>query len=234
MKKLVLLMAVLVSGVAMAQETVVERKENGFAVVKDGDGTLRTIYSPTPQFALNRLLAEESRGRNDAAMIFKQKWERRSDAELDAFADELVRLVMETPSRKVADYAIYALRSHKRGLEILTDIYENLDGTEAVPKYFMLWDIFRVPGGKDYVMNLYASLERPAAPCKLRPQGIIIKDGKRLNPDPPEEEQCPYKTQWCEVAQFLVGKELADPAYVYPICDKHWVYEDGRWGRRKY
>ena len=230
MKNLVLLMAVLVSGVAMAQETVVERKENGWIVIKDGNGELRTAYSPTPQFALNAILAEKPRGKIDAARIFRQKWERRSDAELDAFADELVKLVMETPSRKVANSAVYALRSHKRGLEILIDIYENPQNTRV-----SLGDIFRMPGGgEEYVMNLYASLEPPAEPCKLRPQMSLMKDGKEQYPVPPKEELCPYETQWCDVAQFLVHKEVADPHYVYPICDKHWVYEDGRWGRIVY
>lgn len=232
MKKLVLLMAVLFSGVAMAQETVVERKENGFAVVKDGNGTLRIIYSPTPQYVL-QAIREGKAGVRDALIVFQQKAERRSDAELDAFADELVRLVQEAPSRKVALDAIYALGSYERGLEVLIDIYENLDGTEAVSNRSMLRIIFHMPGGgEDYVMNLYASLERPAEPCKLRPYSIPMVDGKRIGPPvPPEEEQCPYKTGWCEVATVLVGLEVADPADVYPICDKRWRNEDGRWTR---
>ena len=224
-------MAVLFAGVAMAQETVVERIDNRYAVVKDGNGTLRKVYSPTPQFAIEGILTDEyNTGKMVAARIFRQRWERRSDAELDAFADELVRIVMETPSRKVADKALYALGSHKRGLEILIDIYENLNGTEAASELPMLSKIFRMPdGGKDYVMNLYTSLERPTEPCKLRPQIIWIKDGKELNPPPSEEEQCPYKTEWCRVAKFLVHKELADPAYVYPICDKRMRLFRGEW-----
>ncbi len=220
-------MVVLFSGVAMAQETVVERKEDGFAVVKDGNGRLRTIYSPTPQFALEAILAEKSSvGKITAAMIFKQKWETRSDAELDAFADELVRLVLETPSYKVADHAIYALGSHKRGLEILIDIYENPQNTRV-----SLGHIFRLPGGEDYVINLYASLEPPEEPCKLPPQIIIRNsDGEIIGPPvPPKEEQCPYKTEWCNVGKLLVGLEVLDLADVYPICDGRWVYEDGRW-----
>ena len=232
MKNLVLLMAVLFSGVAMAQETVVERKENGFAVVKDGNGTLRTIYSPTPQFVL-QAIREGKAGVHDARIVFKQEAERRSDAELDAFADELVRLVQEAPSRKVARDAIRALGSYERGLEVLIDIYENLDGTEAVSSWFMLRRIFHMPGGgEDYVMKLYASLERPAEPCKLRPYTTPMVDGKRIGPPvPPKEEQCPYKTGWCEVATVLVELEVADPADVYPICDKRWIYEGGHWTR---
>ena len=235
MKRLVLLMAVLFSGVAMAQETVVERKENGFAVVKDGNGTLRTIYSPTPQFVLQAIREGNSAGGRGARIVFKQETERRSDAELDAFADELVRLVQEAHSRKVAVDAIFALGSYERGLEVLIDIYENLDGTEAVSSRSMLIIIFHMPGGEDYVMNLYASLERPAEPCKLRSDSFTIPmvDGKRIGPpDPPKEEQCPYKTRWCEVATVLVVLEVADPADVYPICDKRWRYKDGRWTRK--
>ena len=232
MKNLVLLMAVLVSGVAMAQETVVERKDDGWVVVKDGNGTLRTVYSPTPQMALEAIRTDDQNtGKFDAAMILKQKVETRSDAELDAFADELVRLVMETPSRSVANKVLWALGGYKRGLDILIDIYENLNGTEAASELPMLSKIFRMPdGGKDYVMNLYASLKRPEEPCKVRPHYYMMKDGKRIGPPPPpKEEQCPYETQWCRVAKFLVHKELADPAYVYPICDGRMRYFRGEW-----
>ncbi|MXZ04160.1 MAG: hypothetical protein F4Y90_01300 [Rhodothermaceae bacterium] len=225
-------MAVLFSGVAMAQETVVECKEDGFAVIKDGNGTLRTVYSPTPHFVL-QAIRERKAGVHDARIVFKQEAERRSDAEMNAFADELVRLVQETPSRKVASDAIYALGSYERGLEVLIDIYENLDGTEAVSNRGMLRRIFHMPGGgEDYVMILYASLERSAEPCKLRPDTKPMVDGKRIEPlVPPKEEQCPYNTGWCAVATVLVGLEVADPADVYPICDKRWIFEDGRWSR---
>lgn len=218
MKNLILLLAVLIPAVALAQE-VVERDASGFAVIKDGNGELRTVFSPTPQFALEAILAEDRKGAGFADRVFRQKWETRSDAELDAFADELVRIVLETPSIKVARDAINALGSYSRRLEVLIDIYENPQNTRV-----SLSNIFRIPnGGKDYVMNLFASLEPPKEPCKPRPS-IGLDNGP---PGPPEEELCPYKTDWCEVGKVLIGHGVHH-SLIYPTCDNRIEYtEDG-------
>ena len=229
MKKLILLMAVLFAGVAMAQETVVERKEDGFAVVKDGNGRLRTIYSPTPQMALEAILTRGTIG--PASMVLEQTVERRSAAELDAFADDLARLVLESPSEIVAGKALRVLNwatrdkeiPYERGLEVLIDIYEAMDGTEAASTFRVLISISYAAGGEDYLKNLFASLERPEKPCWLPPNSVPIVDGKRLEPPrPPREDWCPYKTQWCEVGDVLAkrGVEGIDPVLVYSTCDK--------------
>ena len=229
MRKLVLLMAVLFSGVVMAQETT-ERREDGWVFVKDGNGVItRSFFSPTPQIALEAI---QTKGDGwYASMVLEQTAERRSPAELDAFADDLARLVLENPTRIVAANALSALawatrdeeNPYERGLEVLIDIYEAMDGTEAVSTFRALLSIFDAAGGEDYLKNLYSSLERPEKPCWLPPSSVPIVDGKRLEPPrPPKEEWCPYETQWCEVGDVLAKREVEgiDPFLVYSTCDK--------------
>ena len=229
MRKVVLLMAVLFSGVAMAQETV-ERREDGWVFVKDGNGVItQAFYSPTPQLALEAIQTKGDMG--PASMVLEQTVERRSAAELNAFADDLARLVLESPSVIVAANALRVLTwatrdkeyPYERGLEVLIDIYEAMDGTESVSTFRALLSISRAAGGEDYLKNLFASLERPRKPCWLPPNSVPIVDGKRLKPPrPPREEWCPYETQWCEVGDVLAkqGVKGIDPFLVYSTCDK--------------
>ena len=234
MRNLILLVAVLLPCVVMAQETAhetTERREDGWVIVKDGNGKrIRGYFSPTPQMALEAI--REGKGTTAAEMVLKQKVEMRSGAELDAFADDLARLVLESSSGTVARNALRLLTSatksysdreipYERGLEVLIDLYETMDGTEAVSPY-RVWIAIFSAGGEDYLTNLFESLERPEKPCWLPPYAVPIVDGEKLGPPvPPKEEWCPYRTQWCELGKYLATKEVVSSALVYPICDKH-------------
>ena len=227
MRKVILLMAVLLPGVAMAQETT-ERREDGWVFVKDGNGViLQAFFSPTPQMALEAI--REGKGAAKGSMVLKQTAERRSAAELDAFADELARLVLESPSKTVASTAFNVLKGsavsysaeeipYTRGLEVLIDIHEAMDGTEAVSTSIVRISIFHA-GGEDYLKNLFASLEPPEKPCWLRPQRLL----KNAPPEPPQEEWCPYETPWCELGSFLshMKVEGVDPVRVFSTCNKY-------------
>ncbi|MDE2672627.1 MAG: hypothetical protein OXI04_08830 [Bacteroidota bacterium] len=113
MKTLVLLMVGLLPYVVVAQRTAhetTERRENGWGIVKDGNGErIRKYFSPSPKMALEALLAE--RGTTAAKMVLRQKAELRLDSELDAFADDLARLVLESSSKEVTSDALMCIGS---------------------------------------------------------------------------------------------------------------------------
>ena len=109
MKKLILLMAVLIPAVALAQEAA--KRDIDLIRVRDDNGVVIRKVNPTPQFALDALQAEEPWGRDAAWKVLRQSVEARSAAELDAFADALVRLIMlKSPSSTMAARnALYVL-----------------------------------------------------------------------------------------------------------------------------
>lgn len=236
MRMLILLMAVLLPGVAMAQETV-ERRDDGFILVKDGNGEgLRWVYSPTPQMALEAI--REGKGATKGSMVLKQTVERRSAAELDAFVDELARLVLESPSKTVASAALSVLTGssvsysaeeipYTRELEVLIDIYEATDGTEAIDTWTIWYAIFSA-GGENYLKDLFAFLEPPEKACWLPPSRKL----KNAPPDPPQEEWCPYRgIPWCELGTFLALEKVedVDPAHVFSTCNKYMRKGKGGW-----
>lgn len=244
MRKLVLLLIYLVPATVIAQE-MADPDEHGSkgVFVKNDYGVIIGRVIPTPQFALNAIQEQKEWGKLAAIKILNQMDEPRSPAELDAFADDLGRLILESSSKKVARDALGVLWSasypsdsppYERGLEILIDVYEIMDGTEAVSTGTVLGTIFHTgTRGKAYLIDLFTSSKPPEKPCWLQPQGVPkTVDGQYLNKisEPPKEEWCPYKTQWCEVGSILVrrGIKEVDPALVFPICDKR-VPEGGIW-----
>ncbi len=252
MKNLVLLMAFLIPGVALAQEAYdPDAHEKFFVFVEDDHGNLRTVI-PTPQFALESIQAQKRWGGSAAEMILGQVDEQRfvSAAELDAFADDLGRLILETPSSKVARKVKFLLQTaaYERAAEVLINVYEAMDGTEAVPKRDVLYSILDAGvggAGEAYVRNLFASSEPPEKPCWLPP--VWIMPGEEQEPEPPKEEHCPYKTQWCEVGTLLIQRERialatgyaeyspfkagVDPDLVFPLCDQSMEKDsNGDWG----
>jgi hypothetical protein len=246
MKKLILLIAVLLPGVVLAQNMAqikvgekIERSAEGWVFVKDGNGRiLRTFFSPTPEIALGAIQREGS-STDYARKILRQTVEMRSALELDAFADELARLVLESSSRRVASAALSELEiatwtdidqgiPYERGLELLIDIYEAMDGTETVSTYRM-WIAIFFAGGEEYLKNLFASLEPPAKPCWLRPS----RKPRNAPPEPPQEEWCPYRgVPWCQLGMFLSLEKVenVDPSYVFSTCNKYFrEFDNGNW-----
>ncbi len=239
MKKLIVLLAFLIPGVALAQEA--DESWRALVWVTDGNGKLIEKVRATPQFALDAIQAEESWGMGAARKVLKQVGEPRSPAELDALADALGRLILESPSHQVAYTALNALADvaressggpgipYARAVDVLIQVYEAMDGTEAVSKNNYVLRSIRHAGarGEDYVRTLFASLERPEKACFVAPTVGVVIDGKVVNRvgHPPKEEHCPYETQWCEVGAILREYDL-----VYPICDGRRSKINGVWG----
>ena len=76
-----------------------------------------------------------------------------------------------------------------RGLEVLTEIYEAMDGAEAV-RFYQVWIAIFSAGGENYLRNLFESLECPDKPCWLVPYAVPVMDGQSL------ESQFPPKEEW--------------------------------------
>ncbi len=251
MKNLILLMALLIPGVALAQEAAESEADESWRAlvwVKDGNGELIEKVRATPQFALDAIQAEEPWGKDAAMKVFGQFGGPGSAAELDALADALARLILESPSRKVATDALNALADasvarfsdvgipYARALDVLIEVYEALDGTETVSAR-SLWSAIIGAGGEDYVMNLFASSERPEAPCSIQPYtpNITYWAGSVQEPveesaGPPPGGWCPNVSQWCKLG-FMLGRRKVggvDLEHVLSICDKRRKVEDGK------
>ena len=186
-------MALLIPGVALAQESAAPDAHGNkgfFVFVEDDHGYLRTVI-PTPQFALEGIQLQKKWGGSAAEMILRQVDEQRSvsAAELDAFADDMGRLILESPSsevvRKVLGIFRMAASEHtsnrgipyERAAEVLINVYEAMDGTEALSKRTVLSSILGAGvggAGEAYVRNLFASREPPEKPCWLPPQVTVI------------------------------------------------------------
>ena len=92
MKNLVLsLLVLMLPAVAAAQETRVHYKKG--LVMDNG-----TWQKPTPETALRALMTQEVADSDPAAAVLRQVFHPRPAAELDAFAAELGRLVLEGTS----------------------------------------------------------------------------------------------------------------------------------------
>ena len=235
--------ALLIPGVALAQESDESNTDESWRAlvwVKDGNGELIEKVRATPQFALDAIQAEESWGLDAARKVLNQVGGPRSAAELDAFADALGRLILESPSYGVTLDALSILSStasgsrfdtgipYVRGADVLIGVYESMDDYESISKHKVLRRIRHAGArGEDYVRNLFASLERPEKACFVAPTVSVVQNGKVVNRvgHPPKEEHCPYETQWCEVGQILGEYDL-----VYPICDGRRSKINGVWG----
>ncbi len=246
-----IVMALLIPGVALAQEaneTNADESWRALVWVKDGNGELIEKVRATPQFALDAILAEEPWGKDAARKVLGQFGEARSATELDAFADALGRLVLESPSSRIARTALSVLSGatrdnsnspqipYGRGLDVLIQVYETMDGTEAVSAR-SLWSEIIGAGGEDYIMNLFASSERPEAPCAIQPYtpNITYWAGSVQEPveesaGPPPGGWCPNVSQWCKLG-FMLGRRKVggvDLEHVLSICDKRRKVENGK------
>lgn len=94
MRKLILLLAILIPAGAMAQEIGEHKRNRG--ILKDDNGTVIGRVNPTPQFALDAKQAGKVWAQRAARVVLRQLHQPRSAAELDASADELERVMLES------------------------------------------------------------------------------------------------------------------------------------------
>lgn len=253
MQKLILLLAVLIPATTIAQEVDkpirpgvvvdISHPEARGIFMEDEQGNTIGMMIPTPQFALDALQAEKDPLGHTAARILRQVYWPYASAELDAFADELKRLAIESPSTSVSQAALDALmiagwldegNTYERGLDLLIEIYEAIDyetlinGPQIVEPRDLLWRIFGASTkGEAYLMDRFESLDQPEKACWVPPYSYA---SDRRSEFPPKEEWCPYVfTEWCEVGELLGKEGKVDLPFIYSICDGRMVKVQGFW-----
>ena len=164
---------------------------------------------PTPETALRALVNEEGRSPKDPAIaVLRRRFEARSDAELEAFADRLARLILEGGEAE-ANRAVDALLIAADGdagagtpyagsATAFVTVYEaHLDKTSAEAWQALAY-VDRV-GGADYIAEVF---QRAAVP----PVCLIGGAVEASTPTTPgAEDSCRTHSEWCSAGRHLRG-----------------------------
>ena len=211
------------------------------AQTKDGMHFKNGVWiAPTPQSALDAILSGEGDGMvaNHAAAVLRQKFDRRSAAELDAFAEELGRIFVEgnyMQSVRAGSALTHATLESGEGIpytksrDLFIRIYESVRGTDVILASRALSKVFHTDG-EDYVRDLFHKSPKPEKPCS--PGGIVSLG------ELPEEPVCPIEHDpWCDAGEILASNAIRNklvpplptdppPEDIYPYC-YGWEVEDG-------
>ena len=172
---------------------------------------------PTPATALRAFVEHENPDADRAAVaVLRQVFNTRPAAELDAFAAELRRLVLEGTSAQSfrAQLALVFAAADSYGgggtpyagaVDVFIRVYESLQSRADPRAYGVLGGVF-VTGGAEYVRNLFKASEQPSKPC-FQPHTPEVEP-------PPKEEWCPNLSAWCQAGRVLLyyGRDAPDPA----------------------
>ena len=223
MKNLVLLLFFLLPATTVAQYKRGMIKDNG------------AWKNPTPETALRALMegdvSERAYGSYAALAVLRQRFDTRPAAELDAFADELARSVIEgTNEQSYSARGVLTLASMDFGdgtpyagaVDVLIRVYELLQGRDHRKVKSALFDVFDA-GGVDFVKNVFGSSDPPKEACKPC-GGTTMVDCKDV------ANQCPYESAWCDAGKLLAMNTDEGPAPedVLPVCFGS-IEEDGVW-----
>ena len=157
--------------------------------------------NPTPEAALHAIMTLKTGGTRAAEAILRQEFEIRPPAELDAFAAELARIMVngtnaESASAKMA--LIFAAKDFESGtpyagaVDVFIRIYESFENRTHRRAAAALRGVFKT-GGEDYVRNLFNSSEQPP-PCTQC--GSFVDCSEVENP-------CPNVCTWCVAGDIL-------------------------------
>ncbi len=163
-------------------------------------------HIPTTEKALELLMLDSENGGTSepAEAILRQVFEVMPTAELDAFAEELGRIVRDGTKFQshLASWAlVMASDDYGRGTpyakstEILINIYESLEDRTIHPRASgILLDVWH-SGGKEYVRNLFNASTKPPE-CQDCDGTAKISCKNVENP-------CPNVGTWCQAAGVL-------------------------------
>ena len=167
-------------------------------------------HIPTTEKALELLMLDSENGGTSepAEAILRQVFEVMPTAELDAFAEELGRIVRDGTKFQshLASWAlVMASDDYGRGTpyakstEILINIYESLEDRIIHPRASgILLDVWH-SGGKDYVRNLFNASQKPpeCQNCGGRTNLLTSLSCESV------ENPCPNVGMWCQAAGVL-------------------------------
>lgn len=191
------------------------------------------FVNPTEESALDEFFVKSDH--DPAIAILTQTLEERPASELDAFADELVQIMLDHRDEIVRLDARFVLEKAARGdnggtpyvraQDTFIELYESLEGTAGGAQYLQA---VYASGRGDYVQDVLRLANKPEKAC--------VKRGLRMSivgmPEPPEEKElCPYKQySWCAAAKVLVdnGDNAVSDLEALPLCFGY-TYRDGQW-----
>lgn len=173
-----------------------------------------TWIAPTPQSALDAIYMNT--GRIDYAIaVLRQTHSKHQNAELDAFADELVSIFLEGEygmSATAQTVLSMAGKSHGEGIpyerskHLFMSIYEEKKGADVIMALRVLSGVFH-SGGESMVRDVFHKSIKPAQACK---------PSMRANVDP--KTRCPYFHEpWCDAGYILVLNAMDDKPLVIPV-----------------
>lgn len=224
MKRIMLFLFALLSPVGLEGQDKDTPPKRGM-VLESGEW-----QTPTPASALRavellevEMLEVEETATNhvraaDAGIaLLRQKYDTRSFAELDAFADELVRLIREGNETQV--YTAYSVLT-RSALEFDDAPEEGVAYRGAVDAFVGLYESYEdrlgreadralhavaQTGGFDYIRRLYESSEQPPECQWPAQQAIEYPDGEwRFQTREELENPCPNVCLWCQAGALLV------------------------------
>ena len=172
--------------------------------------------APTPDSALRGLKeltpksANSSHELQAAKSVLRQVYRPYSEAELDTFARELEQLILDEVEPQASNAARVLTEASNpdgsgtpyfKALGVFIRIYERYRSNPSTyDKAFSALVDVKYANGKDYVIDLYRSTERPQKPCfdlAYRQPDVVV---------PPEDEWCMNvreKSEWCRAADVL-------------------------------
>lgn len=181
---------------------------------------------PTPATALRVLSAPRDGGGRwpgePAVAVLRQTFTERPSESLDAFADELVKIMIGDDMEKGTDASLVLLRAasndndegtpYQGTKDALVRAYEALE-EQAGPKGMHLLSTLKYGGGIDYVVNLFNTSRVPPE-CQYRSQVIATNEPLQDVSNP-----CPNVAVWCDAGRVLLDTEyVTDREAVIERC----------------
>jgi len=182
---------------------------------KDG-----TWVAPTPQSALDAIYSKTRRV-DHAVAVLRQTHSEHPNAELDAFADELITIFLEGDhgmSGKAATILSLAGKGHgvgvpyERAKHLFMDIYKENTGTDVVMALSALYGVFD-SGGESMIRDMFHNSAKPAEACDPS-MYMYNRDGSKAD----LTTRCPYRHDpWCDAGNILAHNLTSDLKLVSPV-----------------
>ena len=159
--------------------------------------------NPTPETALHAIMTLENGASQAAVAILRQAFDMRPAGELDAFAAELARIMVNGDNAESAEASIALIFAAKeygggtpyaRAVDVFIRVYELFEDRTHKIAGDALYGVFKT-GGEDYIRNLFNSSEQPP-PCTECGSFVDCSE---------VETPCPNVCTWCVAGELLVN-----------------------------